>query len=203
MLPIDQTAYEAIRPELLSGEAVLWAGRPERRVIFHQEDAFLIPFSLLWGGFAIFWEGGVLGLFGFGHGNQAPGFFVLWGVPFVLIGQYLIWGRFFMAAWKKAGTYYAVTDRRVLVVQNAWKYKTASSYIDALPVLTLESGSGSLGTLRFGPRPDVFARNNSFGVWDGMNIDDIPVFRDIECVREVYQLVGELREKARKTSLVL
>src|SRR6267154_5798658 len=66
MPPSNPDSLAAIQPELTSGESILWAGQPNTRVIFHKEDLFLIPFSLLWGGFAIFWEGaggGVLGFF--------------------------------------------------------------------------------------------------------------------------------------------
>ena len=61
MSVISQDSVAAIQPELLSGESILWAGQPNHRVVFHKEDVFLIPFSLLWGGFAIFWEAGVSG----------------------------------------------------------------------------------------------------------------------------------------------
>jgi hypothetical protein len=196
MIQVDQTALESVRRELLKGETVLWAGRPNKGVIFHREDAFLIPFSVMWGGFAIFWEGGVLGRFGTSDTHSVPGFFVLWGIPFVVIGQYFIWGRFLTVAWKKGKTFYAVTDRRVLVVQDAWKYRAASSYLDALPTLTLETGAGNIGTLRFNPQQS-FMRNNSWSAWDGMRIEDVPVFLDIADVREVYQLIGELRFKGR------
>ena len=57
MPPITPDSLAAIQPELTSGESILWAGQPNTRVIFHKEDLFLIPFSLMWGGFAIFWEG--------------------------------------------------------------------------------------------------------------------------------------------------
>jgi hypothetical protein len=40
---------------------------------------------------------------------------VLWGVPFVVIGQYMIWGRFLYDAWLKPRTYYGITNRRVLM----------------------------------------------------------------------------------------
>ena len=54
MGPIDPEASLKIQSELLSGESLAWAGRPNPSVIFHSDDWYMIPFSLLWGGFAIF-----------------------------------------------------------------------------------------------------------------------------------------------------
>jgi hypothetical protein len=116
MPEIDPSSATAIQPELSSGENLLWSGQPNPSVIFHKEDAFLIPFSLLWGGFAIFWEAAASGMVGLARRDHAPGFFLLWGIPFVLIGQYLIWGRFLYAAWLKKSTYYGVTNRRVIII---------------------------------------------------------------------------------------
>jgi len=197
MPSLGQDARFAIQPELTSGESIVWSGQPSPGVVFHKEDLFLTPFSLLWGGFAIFWEAGVSGFWGFkGQQTGAWSFGILWGIPFVLIGQYLIWGRFFYAAWLKGRTYYAVTDRRVIVVQNGWKRQMASAYLDTLPTLLKEGGSSGIGCLRFAqPLPAAYGRN--FGAWNGLSVGSVPTFMDIENVDSVYRLVSDLREKTR------
>lgn len=198
MPQINPSSADVIQSELVSGETLLWAAQPNRSVIFHREDAFMVPFSLLWGGFAIFWEAGVLGFLGPSSHSGAPWTFgAIWGVPFVLMGQYLIWGRFLYAAWKKGRTHYAVTNRRVIVVQEAWKRQMASAYIDTLPTLIKEGDANGIGTLRFAQPEAMWSGRGGWGAWDGMSIGAIPTFRDIEDLDAVYRLVSDLRERAR------
>jgi hypothetical protein len=90
MPPINQDSLSAIQPELTTGEAILWAGRPNPNVIFHREDAWLIPFSLMWGSIAIVFEALAV--------RSHELLTMLCGIPFVVMGQYLIWGRFLYAA---------------------------------------------------------------------------------------------------------
>jgi hypothetical protein len=192
---IDPEASVRLQSELVSGESLVWAGRPNPRVIFHSDDWYTIPFSLLWGGFAIFWEAGVLGFFG--HGSKGvPLLFALWGVPFVLIGQFMIWGRFVYDGWLKRRTYYGITNRRLVAMQEGTKRKACSMYLDAIP--SVERDGGSVGTLWFGAKFRVQAgggqrtRNLS-----RFHVGNVPVFVDIDDADYVYRLILDLSEKAR------
>lgn len=174
-----------------------WTTQPTQ--IFSQRGcAFLIPFSLLWGGFAIFWETGVAGFWSSGPDPHQQWIFgIIWGIPFVLLGQYFIWGRFLYAAWKKRRTHYAVTNRRVIVVQDGRARQMASAYIDTLPLLIKEGVSNGVGTLRFSQPDSVWSRGHSWGVWDTMSIGNTPTFVDVEDADAVYRLISDLREKTR------
>jgi hypothetical protein len=117
-------------PHLVDREKVLWVGRPDASKLFDATDRFLIPFSLVWGGFAIFWEATVIA-------TGAPLFFVLFGLPFVAFGLYLIFGRFVQRRLVRRRTWYAVTDRRVLVLERKRSGDDLqAAFIDSLPAVT-------------------------------------------------------------------
>ena len=47
---MGEDSQDLIRGELGKGEKLLWAGRPRQGVVLRAADAFLIPFSIMWGG---------------------------------------------------------------------------------------------------------------------------------------------------------
>jgi hypothetical protein len=145
--PIDTTP---IAQHLAPGEAVLWTGRPGRR-LFDMSDWFMLPFSLLWGGFAFFWETTVI----LGH---APLVMVLFGLPFVAIGLYLIFGRFVQRAWANSRTWYALTDQRALIVYGSRGQQVRSVQLDRVPETTVSRYGDGSGTLVFSTTDPALSR---------------------------------------------
>ncbi len=153
----DLNAALTLQSALMPGEKLLWAGRPGQGIKFSSNDTYLVPFSLFWGGFAIFWESQVVN-------SKAPPFFMLWGIPFVAIGLYLIAGRFFWDAYVRSRQTYAVTNQR-LIVKRDNNLNTTS--LGSLPQLNLSSGTNGRGMIDFS-QPALYGSgfgNRGWGMW--------------------------------------
>lgn len=184
-----QPTGDVFRPYLLPGERVLWSGQPKQGLAFSRRDTFLIPFSLMWGGFAIFWNAGVWG--GFGSGEAAPFFFRLWGLPFLVIGLYLILGRFFHDAEIRKGLFYAVTDQRILVLRGS---KITSLDIHRLPRLEFSEHRDGTGTIAFDGGTSFSLVSgwgrNGFDYWVPALSAAAQFFR-IDNPRKVYEIIRD------------
>ncbi len=165
---------------LLPGERILWSGRPAQGLLFTGRDAYLIPFSLAWCGFAVFWETAA-------GGGHAPGFFMLWGAMFIAVGLYFVAGRFLTDAWIRRGMAYAVTDRRALIARPRPFGSLTAVSLDRLADARLTEGSGGRGTIRFGPATTIFP-GQAGGVWSPA-LDPTPQFLAIDDARSVFDLI--------------
>jgi hypothetical protein len=143
---VDESPEDVIRKELSPPEQLLWSGQPRQGIVRRAADAILIPFSVLWGGFAIFWEAMVIA-------GGAPFFFALWGIPFVLAGLYIMVGQFWVDARQRAATTYGVTSERVVIVSGLWSRGVKSLNIDTLTDVSLDERSNGAGTVTFGSMP--------------------------------------------------
>ncbi len=178
---------DVIQAELGPDERLLWAGRPRLGFMLRPADALMIPFSLMWGGFAIFWEASVI------RGN-APLGFALWGVPFVLIGLYIIFGRFVVDARQRSNTFYGVTSERVLIVSHLFGRKVKSLNLDTLTDVTLNERGNGAGTITFGPLAPFYGWQRSG--WPGMT-NAVPSFELPSDAREVYEIIRNARRAAK------
>jgi hypothetical protein len=204
------TASQVIAPQLSSDEGLLWSGQPGKGVVLRGSDVFMIPFSLMWGSFAIFFEVGVLRSPG-DRGGGAPFFFSIWGIPFVLIGLYLIAGRFLYESIRRGNTYYGVTTRRILIVTGMFGARSLDRWnvlallcglrrrsvksldLRTLTDVSMDEKSDASGTISFGPRP--------YGAWfqaaafPGMGLLP-PSFDLIDKVKSVYEVINRAQRTA-------
>lgn len=130
-----------LTPHLLPGEPLLWAGRPDPARHFTPQDGYLVPFSVVWCGFAIFWLSTALA-------QGAPVPFALFGVPFVAVGLYLVGGRFVVKARRKRRTVYGLTPARAIVAVGPGSVRSAP--VQAVPVERRRSRDGRHLTVTFG-----------------------------------------------------
>jgi hypothetical protein len=183
-------SFQPFQQYLLTGERILWSGQPKQGFALSGRDTFLIPFSLMWGGFAIFWNAAVwLAPFDGGSGVDPSWFFKLWGLPFLVAGLYLIGGRFFHDARLRKKLFYAVTDQRILVLRGS---KITSLDIQRLPRLELSEHRDGTGTLGF-EASDNFSwggGRNGFSWWLPALSSATQFFR-IQNPRKVYELVRD------------
>lgn len=186
---VIEDAESAIAAQLAPEEHLFWIGQPRPGIRLEPSDLLMVPFSFLWGGFAIFWEISVI-LAG------APLFFALFGIPFVVVGLYLIVGRFFVDAWQRAHTYYSITDRRILIVCNFLQQSLQSLNLANLTDVSLTERKDGSGTITFGSgtslfRPFFFSHSQWFG--SSRQFFTLPSFRGIENVRGVYEIILKLQ----------
>ena len=171
--------------EFERGERSVWIGAPRQGLVLRPTDAFMIPFSFLWAGFAVFWEASVLR-------TSAPGFFALWGIPFVLIGVYITIGRFFVDAWRRGRTSYALTSERIIIRTGA---STKSLTVRTLSDVTLTERHDGSGTITFGPNP--FPMSMYAGTpWPGLA--QPPAFEMIAEARSVYSQIRAAQASAAR-----
>jgi hypothetical protein len=147
---------QMFQEHLLPGEKLLWAGQPDPNILFSQTDFFLIPLTLLWTAFCIFatWDIWYPIL----DGN--PDSFVFPAIVpiiFLMVGLYMLFGRFFFKKWKKQRAFYAVTNRRVLVLTKTFGEQLHESNIKLIPAINKRVRSDGIGTLIFGENESIFS----------------------------------------------
>lgn len=117
---------------LLPNEKLLWTEKPKSGIRFRLFDFYLIPFSVLWMGLAIFiyWRTEFLG-----------------ALIFVAVGIYVIFGRFWVDSKIRSKTYYGLTNRRVIIISGLFSSKADNFPLNNLgktKISVKADGSGNI-----------------------------------------------------------
>jgi hypothetical protein len=192
-----------IAAEMLEGEEVKWHGQPDPAIVFAKKDWLLIPFSLMWGGFALLWESMAIFAFCASRGMPSPAaiiptVFPLFGFPFCLIGLYFIFGRFYVKKLNKQKTTFVVTNKRVLSVFRKSTLNTSikSLFIERLPAISKSINADGNGSITFGNEgitTKIYVNTGLDFLSSFYGPDNSITFYDIKDVETVYQLVSKSR----------
>lgn len=177
-----------VERELGAGEHLIWSGQPKAGLLFRPADLFLIPFSFLWAGFAVFWEFGAIG-------GGAPFFFMIWGIPFLLVGAYITVGRFFVDAAMRARTHYALTNQRVLIIGGLFSRTVKTLALRSLPEIALVERRDGSGTITFGSGMPFAEWYRGFA-WPGMDQRMPPAFELIPDAKAVSEMLRQAQRAA-------
>lgn len=178
-----------LRAQLGHDEHLLWSGRPPQGIRFQRADVLTVPFSLMWGGFAFFWEWMALR-------SDGPLFMKLWGIPFVLVGLYMIAGRFFWDAYQRTKTSYGLTDQRILIVQQGRSAKAKSLGLATLGEMTLTTTSDGTGSIQFGTNTLPWSASWGGGGWPGTQ--GPPAFESIPDAKRVQDMIRQAQRAATR-----
>jgi len=194
---MTQSPEETIRQTLDSSERLLWWGQPEQGIRMRGYDFFLIPFSIFWAGFACVWEG--VAIFGVAQSTAPLVFrilFPLFGLLFVLVGLYLLIGRFFHDAYVRGRTIYAVTNDRAIIISGTFSLETKSLQLKTLADVTLTEKANGSGTIAFGTGAWVSSGFAGNGMVSRTRRASVPSFYYIPNAKEVYNTIRDAQKSA-------
>jgi hypothetical protein len=174
---------------LESNERLLWTGQPKQGLVFRKTDLFFIPFSIFWCGFALFWTATA-------YWMTDGGWFALFGIPFVIIGLLMVFGRFAIDNRSRRNTFYGITNKRILI-----KKKSSFSAHDLISLsnLSFTERKDETGDITFGSGSESgrssAARNQMMLLTGTQNPQQLQL---VEKVATLFKLITKLKEEALK-----
>ena len=150
------------------GETILWQGRPNGNLRFKWGNIAISVFGVFFFGFAVHWTN---------MAAQTDDFiFPLFGLPFMVIGAYMVVGVHFFDAYKRRKTFYTLTTKRAFIATDVL-FKSMKSF-PITKETDLEYLPGPPATIYFA-RQKKRSNNGSYLVRIGFEL--------IEDGEEVYQ----------------
>ena len=99
--------FSFVQSYLSGGEYVLWQGKPGKVRLLDPFYLSTALFAIPWLAFCGYWEYMAI--------RSGGNFMVLWGVPFILVGLYMLVGRPLNAIRLRGRTCYVITNRKLLI----------------------------------------------------------------------------------------
>jgi hypothetical protein len=179
---MNHEVEQVVLRELDPGEKLLWTGMPQKGILFRWYDYIFIPAGICTAIFAIVNEAFLIW-------KGAPAVMIIVGLPFVLIGLTVLFGRFIINAKIREKTFYGVTDKRVIIISGFFNKMIKSADFTQVRNLSLVEGKNRKGTISFGAYEPYFASKNLIS-----GLAEEPQFEMIENARDVYDIIVRARK---------
>jgi len=204
MASTSWTGWEGI---LATDEVILWQGRPDGQIAWRDLLSFESAFGLFFAGFATFWIAGAASITGgrtIGGGIAGVfSFFPLFGIPFLLVGLYLVVGRIFWDAFSRRHTWYTLTNQAAFIARDIFGRRSLKrNPIGDMSNIDLQDNTP--GSVIFAQETRM--RRHYSGTSNGMtrrprtSTQIIPIgFRRIDDARHVYRILLDQTDAAPHT----
>jgi len=118
----------------------------------------------------------------------------LWGIPFVLVGLYIMLGRFVYDAKLREKTYYGVTSQRCLIIAGLFNRTVKSMNLRTITDLSLEQKTDGSGTIIFGPVLIGEPMRSWRFASPGAGQFSFPCFDLIQNAKDVYEVIRRAQQ---------
>ena len=177
-----------VRSELSQNESIIWAATPLARYLTTKSIGTVL-FGIPWTLFSLFWIAGAAG-FQIPRFGGADALFPLFGIPFVLVGLYML--AYPIQNYRNAfKTCYLLTDRRALTFEPEWGKTVVRSFRpQELTAVYRKKASDGSGDLIFNAKR---WKDN-----DGQSHSEEIGYISIASVREVEKLLTAMVDSHRR-----
>lgn len=167
--------------DLAPGERIIWQGQPTQGFRLAPQDAFAVPFAAFW----LFMVSVMFLSASTGEMTVVDPLAYLIMPVFLIIGLYMLFGRFLVDRSARRRVYYYLTTERAVIDGGMFRPSRRSVSLAAAPEIRFRGRRSGRGTIQFGSA-------NTFGMmppsWPGASQFLPPAFDDIEDAERIYSL---------------
>ncbi|MBR2024982.1 MAG: DUF308 domain-containing protein [Clostridia bacterium] len=177
-----------IKQYLDVNEDILWCDKPFKKITFSSGDVFTTLFGVVWLSFSLFWVASA-----FFATKGAAGFakvFPLFGIPFVLIGLYLLFFRHIVSYIRRKNMIYTLTSKRVMIVHTGKRQYVQEYRYEDISNIQIKCDDNDVGSIFFFSGEIRYNNGKSYSSTSG-------IF-GIKNTKKVYKILSQCLERKKK-----
>ncbi len=172
---------------LFEGETLLWEGQPGRGLRFDKSALGQSGLGLFFFVFSLFWIGNAIS-------QSGLSIFPLFGLPFLAVGAYYLFGHLLWDAYTRSRTRYALTSERALIAKQVLGRRLETYPINPQTQIVLDEHKDRSASVFFAERRQpTSSKQKSFPYRRLIG------FRWIKEGMEVYRLMSHVRANLAET----